>query len=349
MPELRKDLVTREWVIIAPERADRGGDFPWSAVEPPTAKDGASCPFDRGREGETPQEIAAYRPAGTGPNTPGWWVRVVPNKFPALTGEGEVSVRSVNLYEAMTGIGAHEVIIETAEHQASLARLELKQVEEVVWMYRDRYLDLSRDRRFQYILVFRNHRRGAGSSMAHAHSQLIATPVVPVAVRHEVEGLRQYAEYHNRCCAYCDMVAAEVASGERVVAQNKEFIALEPFASRFPFETWVFPRRHTPHFAALTPEEVKDLAAILRETLLRIDVGLGDPPYNYFIHSVPLNMERELAANFHWHLELIPRLTVAAGFELGTVMYINIMPPERAAQRLRQVDLGSLLGAEGKK
>lgn len=332
MPELRKDPVTNSWVIISTERGKRPSDF---GTEPRPPRPGF-CPFCPGNEEKTPPEIMVYRNDGAAPNTPGWRVRVVANKFPALVIEGELERQTEGIYDKMSGVGAHEVIIETPDHDQTLPAMPEQKVEEVLWAYRDRILDLKRDPRFQYILVFKNHGEAAGASLDHTHSQLIATPIVPKRVQEEVDGVKQYYAEKRRC-VYCDMVKQELAYGGRVVSANDHFVAMAPFASRFPFETWIVPRTHEASFEDIGKQEYVSLARILKETLHRIERLLSDPPYNFVLHSAPFRQEKP--AQYHWHIEITPRLTRLAGFEWGTGIYINPTPPEEAAQYLRDAAL----------
>jgi len=332
MPELRKDPVIKRWVIIATERAKRPHDFKREKEE---IKAGF-CPFDYGNEHTTPPEIFAFRPPDTEPNTPGWWVRVVSNKFPALNPQLEIERYGVGMYDAMTGFGFHEVIIETPDHFASLATLDYKQVQEVVWAYKIRYNQLKKDDRIKYILIFKNHGRDAGASLQHPHSQLIALPIVPKRVEEELQGSKEYYDYKERC-VFCDMIREEKRDKERIIEENEFFVSFAPFASRFPFETWILPKKHNHDFGEITEEEVKFLAKILKNTLYRIYTALDNPPYNMMIHTAPTNGEGK--KHYHWHIEIVPRLTKVAGFEWGSGFYINPTPPENAAKFLREVEI----------
>jgi len=331
-PQLRKDPVIGRWVIVAAERAKRPTDF---AHEPPRSAT-SFCPFCPGNEDKTPKEVLCYREAGTMPNTPGWWLRVVPNKFPVLRIEGELDRQGEGMYDLMNGIGAHDVIIETPHHDRSMADYGPKEVEEVLWAYRDRVMALKRDNRFRYILVFKNHGKEAGASLEHPHSQLIAIPIVPKRVAEEIEGAYRYYQYRSERCVFCDMIQHEIRAGARIVTENSTFVAFTPFASRFPFETWIMPKRHEAHFDDIRKNDIGDLSLILRSVLWRIKHVLNDPPYNYLIHTTPCN-EQELP-HFHWHIEIIPKLTRVAGFEWGTGFYINPTPPEEAARYLSEAD-----------
>ncbi len=336
MPQLRKDPVTREWVIIATERSRRPTDFKVSEDVEGRPAFSEKCPFCPGNESMTPPEVLAYRSAESAPNTAGWWVRVVPNKFPALAIEGSLDRNGFGMYDMMNGIGAHEVIVECVEHNRSLNSITALQAQEVFWAYRDRYLDLVRDERFKYILLFRNHGKIAGASLEHPHSQLIALPMVPQDVMLKIEGAARYYDYHERCI-YCDMLKQETSFGERVVTMNDEFVAFCPFAAKYPFETWIMPRNHEQSFALMQRGAMNSFASICQDVLQRIGISLNSPPYNFTLHTAPVNQDRE--RDFHWHLSIMPRLTIAAGFEMGTGVYINVTAPEDAASYLRAATL----------
>jgi UDPglucose--hexose-1-phosphate uridylyltransferase len=282
----------------------------------------------------TPPEVLAYAPAGRRSNTPGWWVRVTPNKYPALAIEGSLNRQGDGMYDLMNGIGAHEVIIETPDHR-DLADCPEKQIEDVLWAYRDRILDLKKDSRLEYVMLFKNHGTAAGATLSHAHSQLIATPIVPKWVREEVNGARSYYDYKERC-VFCDLIAQETAAGTRVVAENGAFIAVCPFASRFPFEMWILPKHHAIRYEDLQNYEAVNLAALMKTVLSKLKRVLANPAYNFILHNAPLK-ETHLP-HFHWHIEIMPRLTRVAGFEWGTGFYINPTPPEEAARFLREAE-----------
>ena len=332
MPELRKDPITGRWVIISTDRAKRPVDF----LREPVAKKGGFCPFCTGNEDKTPHEILAYRPNGSGSNSPGWSLRVVPNKFPALGIEGDLARQGEGLFDKMNGVGAHEVIIETPDHESSLAGLPDKRIEDVLWAFRDRMLDLKKDKRFRYILIFKNHGEPAGASLEHSHSQLIALPIVPIQVREEADGAKSYYANKERCI-YCDIISQEIASGTRVITDTPGFLTIAPYAPRFPFETWILPKQHESAFENSPSGHYEGLARALKDILLRMNQALENPSYNLVIHTSPV-ME---ATNdfYHWHIELMPKLTKVAGFEWGTGFYINPTPPEEAAQFLRDAQV----------
>jgi UDPglucose--hexose-1-phosphate uridylyltransferase len=329
MPELRKDPIHGRWVIISTERSRRPSDF---AAEERRLM-GGFCPLCEGNEDRTPPEIVAFRDNGTPPNSPGWTLRVVPNKFPALRIEGELNREGEGIYDKMNGIGAHEVVIETPRHEETLVTLPLKNVENILLAYRERIIDLRRDQRLRYILVFKNHGVAAGASLEHPHSQIIALPIIPRRVSEEIEGAKTYFNYKDRC-VFCDIIRQELQQRRRIITENKSFLSIAPFASRFPFETWILPKTHHPSFEHMAFSQYEQAAQILSDTLQRINRVLADPPYNYIIHTSSFP---ELdAEHYHWHFEIMPKLTKVAGFEWGTGFYINPTPPEEAAEYMRE-------------
>jgi len=330
MPELRKDPVTGRWVIIASDRAKR----PKSFIISKAPKQTGPCPFCPGNEGMTPEEISAIRPAGGAPNSTEWSMRVVPNKYPALRIEGGLDRKGEGMFDKMNGIGAHEVIIESPDHDKSIADLDENQVADIIKAYKYRTHDLERDARFRYVLIFRNHGPSAGASLDHAHSQIIALPIVPKRVQEEIRGAKQYFEYKERC-VFCDMMSEELAAGKRVVLENDEFVVISPFAARFPFETWLLPKKHSSDFAQMPDESVGKCASALKDVLSRTKQVLDDPPYNFIVHTAPVHEHHE--NEYHWHIEIMPRLTHVAGFEWGSGFYINPTPPEEAAEFLRTI------------
>ena len=333
MPQLRKDPVLGRWVIISTERGKRPTDFSHDRE----AARGGFCPFDEGNEDKTPPEVLAFREGKTKPDTPGWKVRVVPNKFPALSIEGDVDRAGEGMYDKMNGVGAHEVIVETPEHDVDFADLPPNQIDLVTRAIQERMLDLQGDTRFRYIQVFRNRGSAAGASLEHPHSQLIALPILPKRVIEELAGSKRYYGYKERC-VFCDIIAQETWTKSRIVCENEAFIAVAPFAARFPFEVWVLPRRHQPSFEVMNEATRHAYSLVVKETLQRVNAALDDPPYNLIVHTSPCG-ERDLKY-YHWHVEIMPKLTKVAGFEWGSGFYINPTPPEEAAQYLREVVIG---------
>src|SRR5215831_16127523 len=267
MPELRKDAVTGRWVIISTERRKRPSDF---RLERPAVIREEFCPFCTGREQMTPPEVLAFRHNGSGSNGPGWDLRVVPNKFPALQVEGSLDRQGEGLFDRMNGIGAHEVIIESPDHGKTLASMSEAEIERVLWAFRERIADLKRDIRFRYILVFKNHGAAAGATLEHSHSQLIALPIVPDFVREEIDGAKQHFAAKERC-VFCDIIRQEVTAGKRVIHENADIVAIEPYAPRFPFEMWILPKRHAGYFEESQKQQFEFLAPILSESLRRMD------------------------------------------------------------------------------
>jgi len=332
MDQLRRDPVVGRWVIVSTSASRAPEDF---EIEP-LGEGKGSCPFCYGHEGMTPPEIQAHREGTTTPDSPGWSTRVVPNKFPALKIEGDLNRQGVGMFDMSSGIGVHEVIIETPDHSKSLADLLDHQVEKVIWAYRDRSVDLHGDKRFRYVMIFKNHGYSAGASLTHSHSQLIALPMIPKNVSEELKGANTYYEYKERC-VFCDMIAQEKEENQRLICENSRFLAFSPFASRFPFEVWIVPKEHHSDFSLITTEDVVEFARILKEALLRIKKVLNDPPYNFIIHTSAIeHRERE---DYHWHIEIMPKLLRIAGFEWGSGFYINPTPPENAAKYLRKAKI----------
>jgi UDPglucose--hexose-1-phosphate uridylyltransferase len=338
LPELRKDPVTGRWVIISTERGKRPNDFLRESVV--ATANGKNCPFCPGQEAKTPPEILVYGRSNGGSNTAGWSVRVVPNKFPALGIEGDLGREGEGLFDKMNGVGAHEVIVETPDHSATLASLPERSVEDVLWCYRDRMLDLKNDRRFRYVLIFKNHGEAAGASVEHTHSQLIALPIVPRSVREEIDASWHYYDEKERCI-FCDIIRQERDTGERVVSENDHFITVAPYAPRFPFEVWLLPKVHSSSYENNQSTMYSNLARMLKDTLMRVDSVLDRPAFNFMIHTSPVG--EEINDHYHWHFEIIPKLTKVAGFEWGTGFYINPTPPEESARFLREAKIASPL------
>lgn len=341
MPELRYDPIRWRWTIISPERGIRPKDFFKEKREIPPKND---CPFCEGNEDKTPPEVFSIREGKSAKDKPGWKVRVVPNKFPALRIEGELIRKGVGIFDSVSGIGAHEVIIETPDHFLQLQDMDIPQIKMILTSYKARYLDLIKDIRFRYILIFKNYGAEAGASLYHSHSQLIATPIIPLAVVAELEAAREHYSEKERCI-FCDLLEQEISFGERIIFKNEKFLVWAPYASSFPFETWIFPLRHNHNFAECDEEELNEFAFVLKDVLERIKILLNDPPYNFVIHTAPIPRPRlgrpgyweTLPYDYHWHVEIIPRITHIAGFEWGSGFYINPILPEEAARYLREI------------
>ncbi|MFH1339162.1 MAG: galactose-1-phosphate uridylyltransferase [Candidatus Omnitrophota bacterium] len=338
MPELRKDPIIGRWVIVATERAKRPDQFSPPAEGPAEGE----CPFCEGNEDNTPPEILAIRGQNSPKNGPGWQVRVVPSIRPMLKIEGDLERRGEGIYDMMNGIGAHEVVIETPQHINNIADLPIEQIDKVLGLYINRIADLGNDKRFKYVLVFKNYGWAAGGGrLKHSRSQLIATPVTPKRVKEELVGAKRYFDYHERCI-FCDLIRQELEAKDRLIIDIDGFIAIVPFASRFPFEIWILPKKHSCDFVNLSGEHRQDLSKILKVVLLKLKAGLHDPPFNFIIHTAPFRRPKSgywktVEEDYHWHIEIMPRLTRVAGFEWGTGFYICPLPPENAAGFLREV------------
>lgn len=332
MPDLRKDPVTDRWVIISEERGKRPV---FHLEEQPPQQKPYLCPLCPGNESMTPPEVFAIRQPGTSPNSPGWEIRVVPNKFPALRIEGELEREGIGIYDRMNGIGAHEVIIETPIHTEHLFDMPPERLKNVFKAFKERCLDLAKDRRFRYIIVFKNYGARAGASIDHSHSQLIALPIIPKNVSEELSGSLSHYKLKERCI-FCDIINQEKDEGSRIVSENEKFLAISPFASRFPFEIWILPKKHEASFVNHEEgDRYESLSHIFSTVLKKYDRALMRPPYNFMIHTAPLKIQD--LPYYHWHIEIIPRLTRLAGFEWGTGFYINPTPPEEATSFLREV------------
>jgi len=345
MPELRRGMTSRRWVIVAPERGRRPSDFEKKesglAEQPPD-----SCPFCAGNEAMTPPEI--YRI----PGPDGWAVRVIPNKFAALQEYAELGREAVcGVYDRMNGMGAHEVVIETPEHNLSIPDLPEEQVERLIDAYVARLQALMENPWLRYILLFKNHGKEAGASLLHPHSQIIATPIVPQEVRESLEIAKAYYDRKERCI-FCDVMLAEIRCGDRLVDDADGFVVWAPYDSRFPFELVVYPKAHSHDFTTMTAAQRRGLARTLKRTLGRLRTLLGDIPYNFVLKTTPNPVPRPgkpgywstLPYDYHWRIAILPRLTRVAGFEWGTGFYINPMPPEKAAEYLRAVEIPDELG-----
>ncbi|MDH3348130.1 MAG: galactose-1-phosphate uridylyltransferase [Desulfobulbaceae bacterium] len=331
MPELRKDPVLSRWIIIAKERSKRPTDF---VVEEFKSKAGF-CPLCPGHEKTTPHEVLVFgRDVGASSNSGGWKLRVVPNKYPALVIEGDLDKQGEGLYDRMNGIGAHEVVIESPNHEDRFSDLPQDSMYLVFLAYRERIRDLAKDDRFRYVMIFKNHGMAAGASLEHSHSQLVALPILPRMVTSELEGSLSYFKYKDRCI-YCDIIRQEVQQSIRIVCENEHFVTLSPFAPRTPFEMWILPKKHSSSYADLDEKSMYSLAEIFSESLRRLDTCIPGVPYNFVLHTQPLRSPN--LDHYHWHFEIVPKLTSIAGFEWGSGFYINSMPPEDTARYLREV------------
>jgi UDPglucose--hexose-1-phosphate uridylyltransferase len=342
MPELRRGATNQRWVIVAPERGRRPSDFEQRGTE---LNDQApdDCPFCAGNEHKTPPELYRY-PTADGSS---WHVRVIPNKFPALETYSELGREPVlGVYDRMHGVGTHEVVIESPDHCKSIPDLPEEQVVRLIDTYILRLKTLMQNPWFRYVLLFKNHGKDAGASLLHPHSQIIATPIVPQEVRSSLNIAKTYYERKERCL-FCDIMLAELKSGERIVEEIDGFVTWAPYDARFPFELVIYPKQHSHDFTTIDADQKAGLARTLIRTTQRLKALLGDVPYNFVLKTTPNPIPRPgkpgywttLQYDYHWRIAILPRLTRVAGFEWGTGFYINPMPPEDAARYLRDIDI----------
>lgn len=337
MPEFRRDPLTDTWVIIAEERGHRPRELePASRVEDPEY-----CPFEAGNEDMTPPEILSL---GGNEADDSWDVRVIPNKYPALAIEGDPDRRGLGMFDRMNGIGAHEVVIETPEHDGNFDQHTPEHADRILRAYQQRIQDLRKDRRLRYVMAFKNHGAEAGATMAHPHSQIVALSLTPKRVKEQLLRARDHYREKERCLL-CDLIRQEREDGSRIVLDDPEYVVLCPFASRFSFETWILPKDHNHHFTNVTDAQRRRLGELMVDVIGRMNEALTDPPYNFLFNTAPntndLNPQPNRWAtiehDFHWHLEILPRVSQSAGFEYGTGFHINPTPPEEAARFLREV------------
>ncbi|MFQ5329073.1 MAG: galactose-1-phosphate uridylyltransferase [Thermodesulfobacteriota bacterium] len=328
MSELRLNLVTRTWVIIAKERANRPEEFKRvrSSEEIPTYK--GDCPFCPGNEGMTPPEV--YRVAGED----GWKIRVTVNKYGALSQTGARVRCTDGLRRSVSGVGTHEVIVETPCHNGAMALMDVPSIRDILSTYKNRFCDAYNNPNVGHVILFKNHGVGAGTSLQHPHSQLIGSPVTPIQIRDRMEAYVHFYDDTGQCLI-CMMTETEGDDQSRVILETDEFLTFIPYAALSPFHIWIFPKRHTASFIGITDRELDDLATNLKATLAKLYHGLENPDFNFIIRSNrPKDADSEY---FHWYMSIIPRVTMMAGFELGSGMYINTGIPEESASFLRNV------------
>mgnify|MGYP003392753546 CR=1 FL=1 len=325
--ELRYNIINREWVVIATERAKRPHDFmkPQKDVKPiPEFRQ--DCPFCPGKESDLSDETFRI---GDKKN---WKVRSIYNKFPAFSPKEKLVRHNDGIYHSISGYGVAEVIVESPKHNLSIALMSAEEVEDIIKTYRNRYLFLQDKEDVEAVIIFRNHGPGAGTSLEHPHSQLIATPIVPPQIRNRVESAMAFFDVIGKCI-FCGTLEQELAAGKRIVSESGTFVSFVPYAGAAPFITWIFPKRHMSSFGDINDAEIKGLASILKLTISKIYYGLNNPDLNYTIRSIPVKEDGK--AYFHWYLSIVPRITLPAGFELGSGIFINSSLPEESAEYLR--------------
>ncbi|WP_457622640.1 galactose-1-phosphate uridylyltransferase [Persephonella sp.] len=345
MPELRYNRLNDTWVIISKERAKRPHDYPliW---EDKKKVDKKSCPFEPGHEHLTPPEVFAIRDPGTKPDQPGWKVRIIPNKFPALKPSEPFFRRSEAIHDLMGGYGYHEVIIDTPDHDKHICNFSTDDLVLMFTAFRERIKQLYMKKDIFYVQIFKNHGKEAGKSLYHSHSQLVALPRIPKRLETQVRQCRHYYREKERCLL-CDEVSFELREGVRVVHDNDHFIVYTPFASAFPFELKIVPKIHSDDFSSVDDEMILSLSEAVKVAVRKLDKLLKDPPFNMMLHTSPPRRDLPYDPNyfyqmdrlFHWYIEIFPRMAIHAGFELGTEFFINPTPPEDAAKYLREINI----------
>jgi UDPglucose--hexose-1-phosphate uridylyltransferase len=328
MPELRKNILNGKWVVVAIERGKRPRQLVYRSYK---EENDMVCPFCDGNEKMTPPEVLAYRDIEA-PNSGNWKVRVVPNKFPAFTTEENAKHKKQSrLFLSRPALGVHEVIVHSPDHKASLAKLSHNQIELVIKAMQERTGELCIDEAIEHVSLITNHRTESGASLPHPHSQLFAGSIVPDIINNELANFKDY-RLKNNSCLVCDVIGEEIQVQERIVFDGEGFLVLSPYAARLPFELWILPKEHNSRFETIGDYERACLASALKLTLGTLSQKLNDPPYNLIVHTAPCKLEDN--RKYHWHIELVPRLTFIAGFELASDMTINIVSPETAAKFL---------------
>lgn len=329
MSELRYNIISRDWVVIATERAKRPLDFKKPDKQIKTVPDfRQDCPFCPGNEGDRSDETFCLG------DKIKWKTRSIYNKFPAFSQKEKIERVNNGLFHSMTGYGVAEVIIESPRHNGIIALMSDEEVEDIIRTYKSRYLFLQQDKGIEAIIIFRNHGLSAGTSLEHPHSQLIATPIVPPQVRNRIESATRFFDNTGEC-VFCKTLKEELAAKKRILLEAEKFVSFLPYAGAQPFLTWIFPKRHMSSFADIDESEIKDLARILKRTLARLYHGLNNPDFNYTIRSIPVKEGSK--GYFHWYISIIPRISQPAGFELGSGIFINVSLPEESAEFLREV------------
>lgn len=329
MPEIRQNIATKEWVVISTERAKRPEDFKSLKEKKVLPEWSEKCPFCPGNEQMTPYETYVITD-----EYGKWKIRVIPNKYPAVVQEGTVEFKIEGIKRCVSGVGSAEVVIESPKHNAILPLMPENHIEQIINVYRDRYLAIEKDKRIKMIIIFRNYGEQAGASIEHPHSQIIAIPVVPFHIRYRIEEAMRYYDETGEC-VFCRMLSEELKLQERIVVETGHFVSFIPYAALAPFHMWILPRRHTESFGEITDDEISDLAKNLKLTLAKLYYGLDNPDYNFVIRSVPVNEKGK--DYYHWYITIMPRLVKTAGFEIGTGMSINSSIPEENAKFLREI------------
>lgn len=329
MSEYRRDPVVNRWAIIrnadqwTPDQYEKEDNSPKDEISP----------FIYGREHMTPPEVAAFRPSDSEPNKKGWTIRVISNKFPALKIEGDLNLKSNGIFDFSNGVGAHEVLIETPDPIKQMADYSIDEIKLILKMYQQRSIDLARDERFKYITIFKNFGASAGTSLQHAHSQIIALPMIPRLLQEKFDGSESYFREFGRSI-YEDILKQEYEDRERIISENDDFVLFCPFVPKYSFECCIMPKRITSNFNELSDSERENLSHILKESLTRLKSCLGNPSYNYYLQTQPTIKHNE--ASFCWHIEIVPKLNSYPEIEWDTGFHYVRTSPENAARYLRE-------------
>ena len=334
MPILRQNPITKQWVIFAPERAQRPIDFIHPSSQRHQRNEAVKCPFCRGHETETPPEVDSFRKPGTKPNTPGWAIRVVPNKYPALTPKPpSVRVKTQSIETEIPGQGQHEVVIFSANHADTIQSISAQNRFQLLTMLQQRIKKTSAVKFIKYIQVIGNLGREAGASLSHPHLQIFSLPLLPQQFADELKQTKKYYQAHRKCL-YCELTRKLPA--ERIIWEDAEIVCFEPFAPSSPFETWIMPKTHQSRFEETNPKTLQSFSESLKQLLTRASRLLQNPPYNFYFHTLPVQ-EKKYEKSFHWYLVFKPFIYKIAGFELSTGVFINSLLPEKAAEFLKKV------------
>lgn len=329
MSELRHNVISGEWVVIATERAKRPEDFAKAEKDKSVRPEySPTCPFCPHNEAQSPEETFRIG------DEKKWDIRVIPNKFPALSPSETLARKDDGLFHAITGYGIHEVIIENPRHNAIIPLMTDEEVQNIIRAYKNRYVYIRDNEAIKAVILFKNHGPMAGTSLEHPHSQVVGTPIIPPQMENRIIRAARYSNETGKCI-FCETLEEELMKKERIILETDKFVAFAPYASMVPFQTWIFPRKHAASFSGISEDEMNDLAFCLKTILGKIYYGLGNPDLNYAINSV--RFEEKSAEAMHWYLSIMPRVTKAAGFEIGSGIFINTSLPEQAAEFLRQV------------
>lgn len=330
MSELRQNPITGNWTIIAPERALRLGSTSVKKIDDHNVECNSSCVFCNGNEHTTPEEVFSIKD-----DKNNWLLRVVANKYPAFDNKESFNLLTLDDFHIKGyAYGIAEVVIETSHHSNTMSLFTKDEIKNVILAYKERLTALCSDSSLKYVLIFKNNKKESGASISHSHSQIMGMPFIPPIVEKELENSLNYYNKTGKCI-FCEMIENSLINKSEVVYENEQFISILPYASIYPYETWILPKCHTAKYNDINESQQIFLADAMKITLSKIYQVLQDPPFNYYIHTAPVN--KNVDKYFHWHIELIPKLTISAGFELGSGVFINIADPAKCAEDLKKV------------